>query len=243
MSPTLIQENAIPLLIEGKDVLVRARTGSGKTAAFAIPVIQKVLNAKLNATQQVTSTLILAPSKELCNQIQKVVELLTVKCQKVVQSVDLSSFTNVATQKLILAKHPDIVVSTPAKILAQLKAGTVHLKDTLETLVIDEADLLFSFGFENDLHKLIEHLPSIYQAILASATLSEDVSALKQIFLHNPVVLKLEEPELAPSSQLSHFHISAEENDKSAILYALFKLRLVQGKSIIFVNTVDRCYK
>lgn len=81
------------------------------------------------------------------------------------------------------------------------------------------------------------------QAILASATLSDDVSSLKQIFLHNPVVLKLEEPELAPSSQLSHYHISAEENDKAAILFALFKLHLVRGKSILFVNTVDRCYK
>lgn len=81
------------------------------------------------------------------------------------------------------------------------------------------------------------------QAILASATLSEDVSALKQIFLHNPVVLKLEEPELAPTAQLSHYHINAEETDKAAILYALFKLHLIRGKSIIFVNTVDRCYK
>lgn len=78
---------------------------------------------------------------------------------------------------------------------------------------------------------------------MASATLSEDVSALKQIFLHNPVVLKLEEPELAPTAQLSHYHINAEETDKAAILYALFKLHLIRGKSIIFVNTVDRCYK
>lgn len=144
-------------------MLVRARTGSGKTAAFAIPVIQKVLNSKLNATEQVTSTLILAPSKELCHQIHTVVEQLTSKCQKIVQCVDLSSYTDVSAQKLVLSKHPDIIVSTPAKILTQLKAENVHLKDSLETLVIDEADLLFSFGFENDLTRLIEHLPSIYQ--------------------------------------------------------------------------------
>lgn len=224
-------------------MLVRARTGSGKTAAFAIPIIQKVLNSKLTATKQAISTLILAPSKELCHQIHGVLEALTAKCQKVVQTVDLASYTNVPGQKLILSKHPDIVVSTPTKILAQLKAGNVHLRQSLETLVIDEADLLFSFGFQNDLTKLIEHLPSIYQAILASATLSEDVSSLKQIFLHNPVVLKLEEPELAPTAQLSHYHVNAEETDKAAILYALFKLHLVRGKSIIFVKTVDRCYK
>jgi len=69
ITPTLIQEIAIPLLLEGKDVLIRARTGSGKTAAFAIPVIQKILNAKLNAKEQTVSTLVLAPSKELCQQV------------------------------------------------------------------------------------------------------------------------------------------------------------------------------
>ncbi|KAJ6623363.1 putative ATP-dependent RNA helicase DDX56 [Pseudolycoriella hygida] len=242
-TPTIIQEKAIPLLLEGKDVLVRARTGSGKTAAFAIPVIQKVLNSKISATQQQTSALILAPSKELCRQIHSVFEALTNKCQKIVQSIDLSYYTNETTQKQLLSKHPDVVISTPGKILAHLKNGNIALKNSLETLVIDEADLVFSFGFENDLKGIVDYLPSIYQAILASATLSEDVSSLKQIFLHNPVVLKLEEPELAPSSQLSHYHISAEENDKVAILSALFKLHLVRGKSIIFVNTVDRCYK
>lgn len=87
------------------------------------------------------------------------------------------------------------------------------------------------------------HLPKIYQAVLASATLSDDVLSLKKIVLRNPVTLKLEEPELAPSSQLQHYHLFAEEDDKAAILYALLKLNLVRGKSIIFVRTVDRCYK
>lgn len=87
------------------------------------------------------------------------------------------------------------------------------------------------------------HLPKIYQAILASATLSEDVTSLKNLVLHNPVILKLEEPDLAPTSQLTHYHLFAEENDKATILYALLKLRLIRGKTIIFVNTVDKCYK
>lgn len=230
------------MLLEGKDVLVRARTGSGKTAAFTVPCIQKILNARATAKQQQTSTLILAPSKELCHQIHTVVQLLCAKCP-FVQSCDLASYADANTQKLVLAKRPDIVVSTPARILSALRAGTAQLRDSLETLVIDEADLLFSFGYEKDVRALIEHLPTICQAILASATLGDDVTALKHIFLHNPVVLKLEEPELAPTAQLSHYHIQAEENDKAAILYALFKLRLVQGKSIVFVNTVNRCIK
>lgn len=216
----------------------------GKTAAFAIPVIQKILKMKKEAsvTEQLITALVLAPSKELCQQIKGSFDDLTVKCQRDVRSIDLASTVNPATVKHMLAERPDVIIATPAKILAQLKSGVVKL-DALETIVIDEADLVFSFGYENDLKEVLNHLPSIYQAILASATLSEDVTTLKRLVLHNPVVLKLEEPELAPSTQLTHYRILAEETDKAAILYSLLKLELIRGKSIIFVNTVDRCYK
>lgn len=217
---------------------------SGKTAAFGIPVIQKILKMKKEAsvTEQLITTLVLAPSKELCQQIKGEFDKLTVKCQRDVRSIDLASTVNPATVKHSLAERPDIIIATPAKILSQLKTGVVKF-DALETIVIDEADLVFSFGYENDLKDVLNYLPSIYQAILASATLSEDVTTLKRLVLHNPVVLKLEEPELAPSTQLTHYRILAEETDKAAILYSLLKLELIRGKCIIFVNTVDRCYK
>lgn len=99
------------------------------------------------------------------------------------------------------------------------------------------------YSYESDMKKILSFLPNLYQAILASATLTEDVQSLKKLILHNPVILKLEEPDLAPSTQLVHYHLSAEEMEKAAILYSLLKLHLVRGKSIIFVNTVDRCYK
>lgn len=82
-----------------------------------------------------------------------------------------------------------------------------------------------------------------FKAVLVSATITDDVMDMKSIILHNPAILKLEEPELVPESQLSHQRILAEENDKPAILSALLKLRLVRGKNVIFVNSVDRCYK
>ncbi|XP_061396695.1 probable ATP-dependent RNA helicase DDX56 [Musca vetustissima] len=239
--PTLIQEAAIPLLLEGKDVIVKARTGSGKTAAFALPLIQKILNSKLNAAEQCISALVLAPSKELCQQTRKAMEQMSEKCGKVLRVVDLSSSDTVA-QRHVLSERPDVVVTTPAKVLAHMQSGAMDLKH-LETLVVDEADLVFSFGFEKDVKKLVEYLPPIYQAVLVSATITEDVMNMKNIILNNPVILKLEEPELVPESQLSHQRILAEEVDKPAILYALLKLRLVRGKNVIFVNTVDRCYK
>ncbi|KAK5649761.1 hypothetical protein RI129_000790 [Pyrocoelia pectoralis] len=243
LSPTLIQERAIPLLLEGKDVLVRARTGSGKTAAFTIPIIQKILTKKHTLTEQEIKALILAPSKELCHQICSVIKDLTIKCSRDIHYVDISPSVDLHVQKPLLVEKPDIIVGTPSRTLQHIRAGNLCLKDTLEIVVIDEADLVFSFGYEDEVKQLLRFLPNIYQAILASATLSEDVKNLKSLVLHNPVTLRLEEPDLAPTSQLSHYHLLAEEIDKASILYALLKLHLIRGKTIIFVNTVDKCYK
>ncbi|XP_058795423.1 probable ATP-dependent RNA helicase DDX56 [Phymastichus coffea] len=241
--PTLIQEKTIPLILDGKDVLVRARTGSGKTGAFAIPLIQKILSNKQTQQYQQTTSLILTPSKELCKQIYNVFLSLTIKCSREVKYLDISPQVDLLAQKSLLAENPDIVIATPSRALQHLKAKNLNVKKTLETLIIDEADLIFSFGYEEEVKTLLTYLPTIYQAILASATLSEDVLSLKKLVLHNPAILKLEEPSLAPPTQLSHYTLAAEENDKAAILYALFKLHLIRGKCIIFVNTVDRCYK
>ncbi|XP_069678247.1 probable ATP-dependent RNA helicase DDX56 isoform X1 [Periplaneta americana] len=243
LEPTPIQEKAIPILLEGKDVLMRARTGSGKTGAFAVPVIQRILNSKQTSMKQETKALVLAPSKELCQQIHTNFTELTTKCSREVHCIDLSPQMDISAQRPLLVERPDIVVSTPLRVLAHLKARNINLKDSLEMLVIDEADLIFSFGYEEELKEVLSYLPRVFQACLASATLSEDVLNLKQLVLRNPVILKLKEPELAPVSQLAHYHLAAEEDEKAAILYALLKLHLVRGKSIIFVNTVDRCYK
>lgn len=87
---------------------------------------------------------------------------------------------------------------------------------------------LFSFGNEDDIRAVLTHLPTTYQAVLASATLSEDVQTLKKLILHNPAILRLEEPPLAAPAQLAHYTLAAEENEKAAILYALLKLHLIR---------------
>lgn len=141
--PTLIQDKTIGLLLEGKDVLMRARTGSGKTAAFAIPLIQKILSNKPMQAQQEIKGVILAPSKELCNQIYQVIVNLTIKCSREVKCIDISPQVQLNTQKVLLAEKPDIIVSTPGRIFQHLKAGNINLKESLDTLVIDEADLVY----------------------------------------------------------------------------------------------------
>ncbi|ODM92410.1 putative ATP-dependent RNA helicase DDX56 [Orchesella cincta] len=241
--PTLIQEKAIPLILEGKDVLARARTGSGKTGAFCLPTLQKILDIKATAREQAIRALILAPSKELCHQIHANFKQLTAFCTRDVKVIDISAQGDLTSVKSLLNEKPDIVVSTPTRILSHLSAKSLDLKESLELLIIDEADLIFSFGFEDDLKMLLGHLPKMYQAVLASATLTEDVINLKKLVLHNPVVLKLQEPLIPPSCQLSHYVIRSEEEEKFVLIYALFKLNLVRGKSLIFVNNVDRSYK
>jgi len=130
------------LLLEGKDVLIRARTGSGKTAAFAVPIIQKILTNKRTQEKQEIKAIIIAPSKELCKQIYDVIMNLTIKCHREIKIIDISPQTDLDAQKPLLNEMPDIVVSTPGRLLQHLKAANLILKRSLETLIIDEADLV-----------------------------------------------------------------------------------------------------
>uniref|UniRef100_A0A0B7A4D0 RNA helicase n=1 Tax=Arion vulgaris TaxID=1028688 RepID=A0A0B7A4D0_9EUPU len=240
--PTPIQEKAIPLALKGKDILARARTGSGKTAAYAIAVIHKLLHLKQTASEQAIRAVILTPSKELCSQSHKNILELTVGCSRDIKCVDISPQVALASQRPLLLEKPDIIVATPSRLLAHIRAENVNVKNTLEMLVVDEADLVFSFGYEADVKELLSNFPKIYQAFMMSATLGEDVNSLKKLVLHNAVILKLEESQLPESSQLNQYHIKCEDRDKFALTAALLKLNLVRGKTIFFVNAVNRCY-
>uniref|UniRef100_A0A9J7X7R6 Probable ATP-dependent RNA helicase DDX56 n=1 Tax=Cyprinus carpio carpio TaxID=630221 RepID=A0A9J7X7R6_CYPCA len=244
--PTLIQEKAIPLALEGKDLLARARTGSGKTAAYAIPLIQRILTSKQTVREQAIRALVLVPTKELGQQVQTMIRQLTAFCSRDVRVADISGKADISAQKPILMEKPDIVVSTPSRVQAHINAQNLQLQTSLEMLVIDEADLLFSFGFEADLKSLLWYIflsLLIYQAFLMSATLNDDVQALKELVLHNPVMLKLQGSQLPDSSQLQQYSVRCEEEDKFLLIYTLLKLGLVQGKSLVFVRDVDRCYR
>ncbi|XP_044516984.1 probable ATP-dependent RNA helicase DDX56 isoform X2 [Gracilinanus agilis] len=244
--PTLIQEKAIPLALEGKDLLARARTGSGKTAAYAIPLLQHLLHRKATGpvVEQAIRGLVLVPTKELARQAQTMIRQLTAYCSRDVRVVDVSASEDFAFQRPLLMEKPDVVVGTPSRVLSHLLQGNLNLRDSLELLVMDEADLLFSFGFEEELKTLLCHLPRIYQAFLMSATFNEDVQALKELVLHNPVTLKLQESQLPGPDQLQQFQVVCEtEEDKFLLLYALLKLSLLRGKSLLFVNTLERGYR
>ena len=240
-SPTPVQQKTIPLALEGKDIIIRAQTGSGKTAAYLIPVIEKLLREKSLNNDDGFLSLILVPSKELCKQAYRNCVDLVAYCSKLISVIDIgnASVNSVAN----LVGNSDIIISTPSKILAHINNKTVDLQKNLKFLVIDEADIMFSYGYEQDFKLLVNHLPKIYQALLVSATMSKDVDNLKGLILHNPIVLKLEESDIPDDEKLKQYVIRCEATDKYLLAYALFKLNLVRGKSLIFVNSIDKCYR
>jgi len=245
MKPTLIQERGIPLALEGKDILARGRTGSGKTGVFAVPLIQRILNIKNKndgGLSQCVRGVVLCPSRELSKQTTKNINELASNCVGIIRVVDVGA-NDVEAVKPLLRDLPDIIVATPGRLAQHIKEGNVELKKSLEFLVIDEADLIFTFGFQNDVKYILENSPHIYQAILTSATLSEDVETLKHLVLNNPVILKLTEPDLPEATKLTQYVFQIEYQEKYVLMLALFKLQLIRGKTIIFVSSVDRCYK
>ncbi|CAI8047875.1 Probable ATP-dependent RNA helicase DDX56, partial [Geodia barretti] len=246
-NPTLIQEKAIPLALEGKDLLIKAKTGSGKTAAYALPLLQKILQSKSSSTgEPVIRGLVIVPTKELSSQATKNLKELSASCSGLVRVLDVCNCGTAANVRTALTERPDIVVGTPSRMVGQIAAVEKEvLKYGLEVLVMDEADLLFSFGYEENIKTLLSLLPPIYQSFLLSATLSDDVKSLKKLVLHNSVTLRTREAEDEgpTSSRLTQFHIKCSRDDKFLLIYTLLKLGLVKGKTLLFVNEIEGCYR
>lgn len=224
--PTLVQAKCIPIAMQGKDVLVRAKTGSGKTVAFSLPVLQKVLAQKESSSTagQSIKCIVLAPTKELIKQIEKHMTDLIYYCRDIITICSLAD-DNASVQKFRLQSKPDIVITTPARFVQNMKAFEIDLSN-ITTLVMDEADLVLSFGYTEDVHAIIQKMPKVFQGILMSATLSAELDKFKRIVLHNPAILKLEEPEGA--ANLLQFYLKCTEKDKFLILYVFIKLGLLQ---------------
>lgn len=239
--PTLVQSRGIPVALEGKDLLCRARTGSGKTLCYSVPLVQRLL-ADTEGTCGVSTPLrglILVPTKELVAQVHGVLLALLSFCFDVLSAESLLS-----GQRYMKAELPTILITTPSSVISltrERKGAMQPLSETLKLLVVDEADLMFSYGYEEDMRALCALLPPTYQAMLVSATLSEEVERLKGLMLHKPVILKLEEPRAA--GKLTQFYLQCRKDDKYLILYTLLKLQLIQGKSLMFVHSVDEAYK
>ncbi|KAF2204023.1 DEAD-domain-containing protein [Delitschia confertaspora ATCC 74209] len=236
-SPTGVQAKAIPFALEGKDILARSGTGTGKTAAYLLPILQKTLQRK----QRQISTLILVPTKELALQVTKLAQALAIHCGEEIRVQNIAGKESDVVQRAKLADLPDIVVATPARASLNLNTGSLSLKD-LAHLVIDEGDLVMGYGFEEDLDSISKSMPKGVQIFLMSATLNTDLQTLKGLFCRNPVILELDDLE-KDAQQVKQYVIRCAEDEKFLLIYAMFLLKLIKGKTIIFVGDVDRSYR
>ena len=141
----------------------------------------------------------------------------------------------------MFASSPDVIVSTPARALRHINTSAFDVSG-LAHLVIDEADLVMSYGYEQDFQELVKILPDGVQTFLASATLSTEVDSLKGLFMRDPIVLDLHDEE-KDTNTLTQYVVRCSEEEKFLLLFAVFKLKLVQGKVIVFAGGVDRCYR
>ncbi|KAI8641604.1 P-loop containing nucleoside triphosphate hydrolase protein [Parasitella parasitica] len=241
--PTPIQAQGIPLALAGRDILARARTGSGKTAAYAMPIVQKILAAKESLDIEPSiKALVLVPTRELAEQVTNHINKLLVYANQLVKVVNLAGQISAQLQRPLLAEKPDIVVATPSKALAHLEANNMNLKESLENLVIDEADLVLSFGYEDDVRKILSYLPKIYQSFLMSATFTKEIEELTALVLRKPSILALEDTQEETDS-LTQYVVKCTEFEKFMFAFVIIKLRLIKGKILLFVNDIDRCYK
>jgi ATP-dependent RNA helicase RhlE len=187
--PTPIQEQAIPLILQGKDLIACAQTGTGKTAAFLLPILNKLLEE--DHTDSEVHALIMVPTRELAVQISSHLDGLTyfssISSIAVYGGGDGGSFVR---EKQALSTGVDIVVATPGKLISHLNMGYVKMKE-LKYLILDEADRMLDMGFHDDIMRIISHLPEKRQTLLFSATMPPKILQLSKTILKNPAEISI----------------------------------------------------
>jgi ATP-dependent RNA helicase RhlE len=187
--PTPIQEQAIPPITQGKDVMGIAKTGSGKTAAYALPLLQNLKG--ITSKNRFISALILVPTRELAMQVNEVITAFSKALDQPLITMAVYGGVSVNPQMMKL-NTVDVLIATPGRLIELVDANAVVLKEC-RILTIDEADKMLSMGFKEEMNAIIYHLPKKRQNLLFSATLSPEIDAIQKGLLHDPVVVKIEE--------------------------------------------------
>jgi len=227
--PTPIQQRAIPPLLQGHDLVGIAQTGTGKTAAFLLPILDRLVDGRGGRVR----ALVIAPTRELADQIHQVVGALG-------RASGLTSTTVYGgapfDPQVRALRRVDIVVACPGRLLAHLDARTVNL-DALEVLVLDEADRLFDMGFLPPIRRILKKLPANRQTMLFSATMPKEVRTLTREALRAPV--SVEVGEAAPAATISHALYAASRGGKTALLVEILARERPQS-AIVFTRTKHR---
>jgi ATP-dependent RNA helicase RhlE len=230
---TPIQARAIPAVLEGRDLLAAAQTGTGKTAAFALPLLQR-LQAEMPAPQgrRAPRALILVPTRELAAQVAEVFEQLG----RHVQQRSTLIFGGVSPKPQIdaLARGVDLIIATPGRLLDHLQQRAVDLSQ-IKVLVLDEADRMLDMGFIRDIRRILAALPKVRQNLLFSATFSEEIRGLAKAFLRDPLTIEVS-PRNAPPALVEHSVYNVDAGQKRALLSHLLRSGGWQ-QTLVFTRT------
>jgi ATP-dependent RNA helicase RhlE len=229
--PTPIQRDGLPPALAGRDVLACAMTGSGKTAAFALPILQRLLPGRRGATR----ALVLAPTRELAAQI--VAHFNDLARHTPLRAAAIYGGVGMEPQERALRRGVDVIVACPGRLLDHLRHPYARLGQ-LEVLVLDEADRMLDMGFLPDIRRVLKHLPPVAQTLLFSATLPPAIVALARELQRDPVRLDVERP-AAPATGVRHAIYPVRQDLKSALLLELLRSDSI-GNALVFTRTKHR---
>ena len=228
--PTPIQLQSIPPIMEGRDVMGLAQTGTGKTAAFVLPILQRLMQGPRGHIR----ALIIAPTRELSEQTHEAIGQLGRRAQ--VRSASIYGGVNINGQISKLRNNVDIISACPGRLLDHIQRGTVDLA-RVEVLVLDEADHMFDMGFLPDVRKIVKHLPEKRQTLLFSATMPEDIRSLANDLLINPVHIKI--GHTAPVETVSHKFYPVQMSSKTDLLKDILN-KTEMDSVLVFTRTKSR---
>jgi len=234
--PTDIQFKSIPNILKGEDLLAIAQTGTGKTAAFALPIIHKLHTEKIKGRPDGIKCVVMVPTRELAIQIHEVIQKLAHGTR--VETFSLFGGVEQDRQIAKLQKGIDILVSTPGRLFDLVHQGHLLLH-RVEVLVLDEADHMLDLGFIKDIRDLIRHLPKKRQTLFFSATIDDDIKKLAYSLVKKPVRIQIS-PKDPVSKNVDHYVMHVAMDDKRYFLERLVKEN-PESKILVFVRTQVRC--
>ncbi|PMK04958.1 DEAD/DEAH box helicase [Vibrio sp. 10N.261.55.A7] len=243
-TPTPIQAEVIPSVLKGRDLIAGANTGSGKTAAFALPMLQDAFSRKApegnnggsRGKGNYVSGLVLVPTRELAKQVSDSIKSYSVYFNGAIKTVSVFGGVSANTQMLALRGGADILVATPGRLLDLISSNAIKL-DRVNTLVLDEADRMLSLGFTEELAEIMKLLPKRKQTLLFSATFPEQVQQLTENLLIDPVEVQLQSSD---ASTLVQRVFNVNKGEKTAVLAHLIKENQWR-QALVFVNAKNSC--
>jgi superfamily II DNA/RNA helicase len=236
---TPIQAKAIPLVLEGRDVMGAAQTGTGKTAAFTLPLLQKMLkheNSSASPARHPVRALVLAPTRELADQVAN--NAKTYAKHTRLRTMVVFGGIDMKPQTAELKTGVEVLIATPGRLLDHIEAKNCNLGQ-VEYVVLDEADRMLDIGFLPDLQRILSYLPKQRQTLLFSATFSPEIKRLAESYLQDPVLVEVARPN-ATATNVEQRFFSVSNDDKRAAVLKLIKERALT-QALVFVNSKLGC--